>query len=129
MVYVLADNFEECYLEGTGYFLGVEPCPEWIKEKGTKSFEEKYRPIEVYLSFDDYDEDNEVFSIYLDAFSEDIDIPASILKDENDEWELDEVEYEPEGYNIKLILILDEDLDDYYDDSEDYDEDDDEDDE
>ena len=57
----------------------------------------------------------------MDAFREDIEIPASLLKEENGDWILDDVEYEPEGYNITLILILDEDLD-YYDEDDDYDE-------
>ena len=106
----LSVNFEEYYIEGTGYFLDVEPYPEWKKEKGTIEVEETYRPINIFLLFDDLDDQEENFVTWVEAICEDIEIPVSVMKDENGNWILDEVEYELEDYGITLSLFIDEDL-------------------
>lgn len=108
----LAVNFEEYYIEGTGYFLDVEPYPEWTKEKGTTEVKETSHPINVFLLFEDLDENEDFFNVWLEAIMMDIEIPANIMKDEKGNWILDEVLYELEDFDITLNLFIDEDLDD-----------------
>ena len=63
-------------------------------------------------SIHDLDENEEFFTVWLEAIMMDIEIPVNIMKDEKGNWILEEVLYELEDFDITLNLFIDEDLDD-----------------
>lgn len=104
----LANLFDEAYIEGTGYYLDCEAYPSWKKEKGTKNYEETFRPVDIFLSLDEYDEDLDVFNTWIECLGMDWEIPGEIMRDDNGKWIMEEVLLEIEDFGITLSILLED---------------------
>ena len=106
MMEELTTLFVETFIEGTGYLLDAEPYPFWKKEKDENYYETTYEPISVYLSMEEYDEENDVFYVDLDSLCVEIEIPGNALKDKKGKWITQEIYWNDDETGIELLLIL-----------------------